>query len=176
MDSDNKDNDEPPKLRLVQNNDPGYRPKDLHDKCKKKYHDRITQLEEDLRQRLEFVKELNEARLKSLTTEVQKSKGIRKRYLTRGGIGLASLVLLMGGIYAKCDWDDNPEEFNILYRDLNRDGINDAYILQEDRHMIPMYGVKTPDGIRYLSAEEMKKNPENIINYENIEEMLNKGF
>lgn len=59
--------------------------------------------------------------------------------------------------------------------DLNQDGVADM-VVNTGYGKIPLYGESRDGGVIYLSAEEMKKlHPYSIIDYETIEDRLNRG-
>ena len=95
-----------------------------------------------------------------------------RKYVLIGFAGLSSLTV--GSIlYSSWQvWRDNPEQI-IPIRDLNQDGITDAFIVKRDNYKVPMYGIRTHRGIEYVNAENMEKRPGNIVDYESIEEWLN---
>ena len=69
----------------------------------------------------------------------------------------------------------SPSKVQAIQQDYNKDGIPDALIISVSGRKIPMYGIQIGDGILYFSGKEMKtKDPESIIDYERIEDLLNK--
>ena len=63
--------------------------------------------------------------------------------------------------------------------DLNKDGVADIIVEAPAfgyyHNRIPLYGVEKDGSVIYVSADEIKKlYPESIIDYNRIEEMLNK--
>ncbi len=143
-------------LRLVVDNDPGYRLKSTRQQTlEQKQRDKET---------IELMEIIYNSRLET------KTKNIKK-----WGALAAFIIAGAGGAYAYCyNWNDAPTEIVSLGKDLNGDNVPDAYILQNGGHKVPMYGIKLSDGtIVYKTAKHMEKSQNNIINYESIEDRLN---
>lgn len=93
-----------------------------------------------------------------------------------GLIGFAIGAFVFGNL---AKWALSPKQAYVQKADLNQDGVPDLIIEQRQGHKVPMYGIRKEGNkegnIMYVSALEMlKKNPKSIINYEKIEEELNK--
>lgn len=66
-----------------------------------------------------------------------------------------------------------PKEIVTLERDLNEDGVNDAYILQTSGHKRPMYGITDSNKIKYVSAQDLVAKTYKVSDFETIEDKLN---
>ena len=68
-----------------------------------------------------------------------------------------------------------PKQINIQEIYYNHDGILDALIERGNGYKVPMYGVRGKTGkITYFSASVMeKRNPDSVVNYSKIEQLLN---
>ena len=97
------------------------------------------------------------------------------RYLKYVILGSAMLAAGMGitlGVSYALSYD-RPKEIYIT-EDLDYNEIADLIIVQHDGYKVPFYGKERNGEIIYLSGAEMEKNPNNIINYDAIEERLNR--
>ncbi|MDP3698415.1 MAG: hypothetical protein Q8R47_02410 [Nanoarchaeota archaeon] len=109
------------------------------------------------------------------TINNSKSKIARYQY---GILGALTMGMLAGFYFRPTLQEDMPEnkpaEIVPLYKDLNHDGIPDAYVKLQNGHKVPMYGMRNGSGnsIRYVTAEEMKKRG-NIDDYDALEYRLN---
>ena len=144
-------------LRLVVDNEPGYRLKTIEqltvDRIQRRHLEQIDQIEK-----------IN----KQLEGSLRKS--FRKK-----GLAAALIVAAVSGIYISQyhPWN-KPKTFILLQNDLNRDQVPDAYILQENGRKVPLFGVRqNNETIAYRSAEYMKGISDNIIDYQSIEDKLN---
>lgn len=94
-------------------------------------------------------------------------------YLT-GGLVLMGCVAGAAVSYARCNTALHIPESASFAGDLDKNGILDLVVVQENNYKTPLYGVPDGDKIIYLSGEQMKIRPDNIIHYDNIEKLLNK--
>ncbi len=144
-------------LQMVVDNDPGYRLKPIDQRIlenkQQEYEAEVTELKEEHQQEL---------------------RQQRKAHLKLGGVVIAAVSCLTGAYMCKYNWSQEPAKVIPLNQDLNKDGVPDAYILQEGGHKKPMYGVQTQEGITYVSARDLKKRADNILDYQNIEDKLNR--
>jgi|SRR3989344_5252776 len=160
-------------IKLVVDNAPGENPlaEKLEAKVRLKYEAQWNQKEQEHSQEIE-----------DLNTRAGELLGRQKR---KGLIYGAILATVISGLFLSYQkWHDskmNPLLVVPLGRDLNRDGTNDAYLLREDRHKVPLYGIRTSANqpkISYLTAKELMEkklgfNEANKDFYQNIETKLN---
>lgn len=114
---------------------------------------------------------VEEKYLQAHQLELQKQKRL---HLKIGGL---ALLIFGSSLYISINQvslANQPKEMILVEADYNKDGVSDAYIIDEGKHKTPMYGVRSPDGvIGYVSAKDMERN-DSLINYDSIEEKLNK--
>ena len=144
-------------LKLVVDNDPGYRLKSTQQRA-------LEQKQREYNETIELMEIIYKTRLET-----------KKKNIKKWGTLVALIIAGAGGAYVSCyNWNDAPKEIVPLGKDLNGDNVPDAYILQNGGHKVPMYGIKLSDGtIVYKTARHMEKSQNNIINYDNIEDRLN---
>ena len=156
-------------LKLVVNNVRKFRIKTPLEKLREKYESTLREREE------EHEKELDALHQK----HVQKVKGIRRDY--RIGLVAMSVVAAAALYFSKNSWnseevDRQPEGIILLHKDLNGDRRDDAYIILENGHKVPMYGIITSFGMQYVSSEKMREWGYWNVNYQNIEDKLNEPY
>lgn len=143
-------------LHLAVDNDPGYKLKPIEqrvlERTQRKHEEQIENIENINKRQVEGMK-----------------KSFRKK-----GLAAALMIAAATGIYiSQYNPGNAPQEFIPLQKDLNHDNVPDAYILQQDGHKVPMYGVReNGDTILYKNAEYMKRQND-IIDYKSIEDQLN---
>lgn len=149
-------------LRLVVNNEPAFRVKTPLERLREEHQSTLKKKEEGHNETVENLRQKH--------TKVLKH---HKLYLRIGSMALGAVTV--AGLYAsKYTWNTAPVEIVQLDEDLNKDGIDDAYFLQQDGHKVPMYGMRLNGNIIiYKSAEGMKRMRNDIIDYQSIEDKLN---
>lgn len=98
-----------------------------------------------------------------------------------GVIGALTVGVLMGFGLRKYTMEKNveahsPNQVVPLHRDLDNDGVLDAYVELHNGHKIPLYGLRDGSGnsIKYITAEEINKiSLKGRTYYESIENYLN---
>jgi len=97
-----------------------------------------------------------------------------KLFLMMTGVALGATAF--GFIYNVITVTENTPSRVYFMEDLNRDEKKDLILENKRGHKTPLYAVIKEDGsINYVSADEYKKmHPNDIINYETIEDKLNK--
>lgn len=155
-------------LRLVVNNEPAFRIKTTLERLREEHQSILEEKEEELEE------EHNEA-VENLRKEHSKELEDQKWYTRICYIGLA--VATTAALCAsKCSRHEDPQEIVQLNEDLNKDGLNDAYILLENGYKVPMYGAKTFWGMQYFNADKIERISDNIIDYQSIEDKLNENI
>ncbi|MDO8510715.1 MAG: hypothetical protein Q7S55_00960 [Nanoarchaeota archaeon] len=152
------------RLQLVVNNEPTFRIKTPIERLREEHQAILEKKEEG------YNKTINDLRDKH-------AKELKRPKLFGGytsGIVLIAIATAAGVYVSKYTSNNHPEVIVELNKDLNKDGIDDAFILQKDGYKIPMYGVESLMGKQYLSARKMERSAGNIIDYQSIEDKLNK--
>lgn len=153
-------------LRMVVNNDPDYRPNyggKIAGFKEKTYQDRIKELEQKV-----GAYELQQIQEKKF---FEKEAVVSIAFFATGAIITTFAFYLM---FPDPTRSTKPQMIIPLNRDLNSDNVNDAYVVQKDKHKVPMYGVDVDTKGFYVSAKDIKERRNDIIDYQSIEDKLNK--
>jgi len=155
-------------LRLVVNNEPTLRIKTPIERLREEHQAILEKKEEGYNQVInDHNKTIHDLRQKY----AKDLKGPKKWYTS--SIVLLAVAIASGLYLSKYTSNNHAEVIVELNKDLNKDGVDDAFILQKDGYKIPMYGVESLMGKQYLSARNMKRSTDNIIDYQSIEDKLN---
>lgn len=130
----------------------------------KKEKDKLEQQSKETGQKIE--QDLNDTYTKAM-------KELRKRCLIAAGIGLGSVIMASLAYGTISEKRAELVSINHLDRDLNEDGVPDAYALQRNGHKIPMYGVKEYGRIRYVGKDQIGRYSNSNPYYQSIEDKLN---
>ena len=97
------------------------------------------------------------------------------RDVVLGLVGLGAMVgIIASGFYDVYRLGQKSVQSAALLEDLNKDGTLDFVTTLYNGKKVPLFGVMEGENIVFYSASEMlERDPESIINYDNIESLLN---
>jgi len=156
-----------PELYLIKDNSPGENP--LHQRRERKYAEKYEGLLRE--ERKKHSDEVVDLYLNYLRQKAKSEKRFTAAIAAVSGAGVVIIGYLIATLL-----QSKPAEIHLLEKDLNGDTIPDACVLRKDGHKVPMYGMRTLEGIKYVTGEEMSKRPHDILDYQELEEKLNREF
>lgn len=164
------------KLYLVVDNAPEEKTLPVHDRLEAKYRKKYQRLLKKEKGKLEQKITETEQKIEDElnATYMSEIKKQRKRYLLALGLGIGATIMASAAYSTVNDRDSEPAIINCLDEDLNHDGVPDAYIIQQNNHKVPMYGVKEHGRIRYVGRREIEYYTSTYTNYQDIEDKLNR--
>ena len=143
----------------------------LEAKFKRKYERLLKKEKDKLEQHSKETGQKIEQDLNATYTKAMKE--LRKRCLIAAGIGLGSVIIVSLAYGTISEKRSELLSINYLDRDLNEDGVPDAYALQRNGHKIPMYGVKEYGRIRYVGKDQIGWYSNSNPDHQSIEDKLN---
>ena len=104
----------------------------------------------------------------------------KNRWKKRGIYGLIAVgVIGIGTLYRRCIQEEAREYLpkgGYPTVDLDKNGVTDWIILRRDGYKIPLYAVGDENKVSYYSGDEMKIRFRSTLDYQSIEDRLNKEF
>ena len=159
------------KLRLVVDNAPEVKTTQYHQRLERKYVEKNRLLLEQEKKKVQ--KKVGETIEKLINDHHQVMKEQKRLYLSWSVVGAATLLLFGMTYVTVSNKQSEAVTINSLDRDLNKDGVPDAFILERNGHKIPMYGVREDGKIRYVGRGLIGWYSNTGADYEDIEDRLN---